>query len=174
MSSKTWWLPAVAPLLEQGDLIHTSVIFQPVTPVKYLTRSGTSKKLRQLWEESPEIPESADENTRIVGTVTTGLALVLSYGCEIDKPRKPVLLAPVYALESLNGDLALVLAQSVPRYLPLVDLPGGGAGYASLGRTFSIQQSTITSSDRLKSMTPEGILRVQAQLIGFYTRLPLL
>jgi hypothetical protein len=172
MSSSDWWLPDLAPSLEQGDIIRTRFNAQIVAPAKYLVRGGTSKRQKQLWEEISEVPEATnEENVRVLATISGEYAIVLSYGCEIDKPNKPVLLAPVFPISKIKGNHEMVVAQKVPRYLPLVDVPNIGLAFANLSRTFSLQQSLITRDDRVMSMTPAGILRVQAQLIAFFSRM---
>ena len=175
MTTSDWWLPSVGPVLEQGDLIQTRFSFQLISPVKYLSKGATGKGGKQLWEESNVPPHQAgDEHVRVVSSIAGDFAMVLSFGCEIDKANSPVLLAPVSPLTKLPLKLHDdVLAQRAFRYFPLVELPGIGFGYANLAKTFSLQQALIKPEDRIKSMTPDGIFRVQAQLVGFYTRLNL-
>ncbi|WP_061539848.1 hypothetical protein [Collimonas fungivorans] len=174
MSTNDWWLPALRSEIEQGDLIKTKLQFQPVVPIKFLARGATSKNQKNNWEEADAPKTYAEaELPRILATVIDSYGLVLSYGCELEnmKPNAAVLIAPVTALSKLDNSLhEKILNQEVFRYLPVIDIPGIGNGYAHLGKTYALPSRLILSGDRIKSMTDEGIERVQAQLVGYYTR----
>lgn len=173
MLNANWWLPELRPELEQGDIIETDLHFQLDVPIKYLERGQTSKNHKQNWEEadSPKSP-SNNVNPRILAHISGSYGLVLSYGCEIDKTKssQTILIAPVVSLSKLDPSLhQKILNQEVFRYLPIVGLTKIGDSYANLSKTFALQKQLVVSS-RINSMTDEGIRRVQAQLVGYYTR----
>jgi hypothetical protein len=174
MINTDWWLPELRPELEQGDIIETELQFQLDVPIKYLVRGQTSKNQKRNWEES-DVPKSSskEEKPRILSNIDGQYGLVLSYGCEIDKtkPSQSILIAPVVPLSKLPSQLhQTILNQQVFRYLPIVGLPDIEPCYANLSKTFALQKQLIEPSSRIRSMTNEGILRVQAQLVGYYTR----
>lgn len=173
MTMADWWLPELRTEIEQGDLIATGLQIQPIFPVKFLVKGQTSKSQKNTWEETdgpPPLPPK--ELPRILASADKGYALILSFGCEIDKPNTHVLLAPVYPLSKLDKALhPTILAQKAWRYMPVVDLPSDlGHGYAHLSKTFSLAKRHIEPHSRIKSMTDDAIFRLQAQLVGFYTR----
>jgi hypothetical protein len=177
MINTDWWLPELRPVLEQGDIIETNLQFQLDVPIKYLVRGQTSKNQKRNWEESDSPKSSSkEEKPRILSNIDGQYGLVLSYGCEIDKTKlnQSILIAPVVSLSKLPPSLHQnILNQEVYRYLPIVGLPNLESSYANLSKTFALQKQLIDSSSRIRSMTDEGILRVRAQLVGYYTRLKL-
>lgn len=173
MSQQDWWLPRLRPELEQGDIIQTNLFYQLVVPVKHLKPGKTAKSNAKTWEET-ESPIINDIKPRILANTSGEYGIILSYGCEIEKAKDQhnILIAPVAPLSVFDPNLQdLILKQKAYKYLPIVDLPGIAPSYANLSKTFSLQKKQVELPSRIKSMTDEGITRVKAQLIAFYTRL---
>ena len=176
MNTFSWWEAGPRDLLEQGDIIETNLQLQPVVPVKFLAKGSTGKGGRASWDESDIPPVSESDSTRLLASIVGTHGIVLSYGCEIDKlkPAQTVLIAPISLLETLKPDLQeQVIKQEVHRYFPLVNIPNLGNFYANLGKTFSLQRRLIQPHHRLVSMNDEARVRLQAQIVAFYTRLKL-
>jgi hypothetical protein len=170
----SWWEAQPRELLEQGDVISTVLQVQPVVPVKYLSRGGTGKGGKAMWEESSQQVVTDSESPRILAVTAGTHGLVLSHGCEIDKlkPAHTVLIAPIASMDTLPADMQdKVIKQEVFRYLPLMDIPSLGDFYANLGKTFSLQLRLIEVGHRVASMTDDARLRLRSQLVGYYTRL---
>lgn len=62
-----------------------------------------------------------------------GLAIVLSYDCEIDKDQSRVTIAPLNPIGSLSPEFqAKVMGQKIWALVPIPDVPGLGTFYADL------------------------------------------
>lgn len=99
-------------------------------------------------------------------------AIILSHGCQIDKPNKnvKVQLAPIAPLSVLpEKEREFTLAQKNRKQLPLPLLPGVGDSYADLQSILAIDVALLSACARIASMTPAGIKRLQMQLISFFT-----
>ena len=55
-------------------------------------------------------------------------------------------------------------------FLPLPDVPELGDYYADLRLIHPVDRRFLRDDSRLASMTDEATLRLQAQLVGFFTR----
>lgn len=173
MDQYSWWEAQKREALEQGDIISALQV-QPVVPLRFLSRGGTGKGGKAIWEESEKRAAEVEGGAaRVLGSIAGEYAVVLTYGCEIEKmkPAHTVLVAPITSIESLAPAVRdQVIRQEMFRYFPLMGIPGLGDYYANLGRTFPIQLRLIEPDHRMSSMSDDAIKRLQAQIVGFYTR----
>jgi hypothetical protein len=102
-------------------------------------------------------------------------ALVLSHDCEIDKGgRHPkVIVAPIFSEEAIPlQDRASIMAGGRRAFLPLPHPKDGPNSFVDLRQINFVFQSQIEGPQRLASMTEPGVLRLRAQLVEFFTRVP--
>jgi hypothetical protein len=165
-----WWLQGLAAELSQGDVIRGVVVGLPVCPPVHLQKM-TVKASQQVW--SPGSP-NPDHNgvVRLLAEGRQCDVLVVSHGCEIDKrdSKKRILVAPVASADRLSTSRDAVFEQREHALLPLLDIPHLGDCYADLRLIHPVDHSFLRNENRVASMTEEGIVRLQAQLVGFFTR----
>jgi hypothetical protein len=166
----SWWLPEAAERPEQGDVLDLLPLSRPIFPPKALEKR--SIKTGQAWVELPAPPQSGDHHALAKGKHM--YALLLSHGCQIDKPNKNVRiqLAPLAPLSNLREDeIESTLAQKNKKRLPLQGVPKlDGDYYADLQTILTFDIALLSACTRIASMTSPGITRLQLQLIAFFTR----
>ena len=167
----SWWLPDVGQQPEQGDVLDLLPLSRPIFPLKALERR-TFKGGGSGWAELPDgPPRSGDHHALAKGKHM--YALLLSHGCQIDKPNKNVRiqLAPLSLLSNLREDeIEATLSQKNKKRLPLQSIPTIGDYYADLQTILAFDIALLSSCTRIASMKPSGITRLQLQLIAFFTR----
>ena len=166
-----WWLESVRDLLSQGDVLE-SVTFSvgkfPLVTLQKRTLPGKATGWAEdTWSPNAEgIGHSLAEGRRLP-------ALVVSHDCEMDKPKRRVLVhvAPIVELRRLpTEEQEKVLSQQRPSLLPLQGMPPtNGEYFADLRAITPVDLRVVTASVRIASMTDDGRDRLQAQLISFWT-----
>lgn len=99
--------------------------------------------------------------------------LVVSHSCEIEKRDDArVLVAMTAPLANVQDPAkrAKILEQKRRAFMPLPAVPNAGDLYADLRMIAYAEQSLL--SDRKFSMTEDGVVRLRAQLIEYFTRMP--
>lgn len=176
MTESAWWASSLnSKGLSQGDVIATVPICSPQHPITYLSRDTRSIKGRVFWPESEKLePFKTDRTGLLISRGPLIQALVISHSCELDdKPDVgKVLVAPIAVLDERvpverRGD---ILAQKRRAFMPLPGIPDFGDCYADLRCICFLDRKFIPDSHRQFSMTDDALLRLQAQLIAFFTR----
>lgn len=176
MPASSWWAPAVnAKGLSQGDLVADVLVGTPYIPTTFLGRDTRPMKGRTYWPQSPKLdPFRTDETGLYIARGRVSLALVVSHSCELDdKPDVGrVLVALVAPLSQVSDPTAqaTILEQRHLALLPLPGVPKLGDHYADLRCIVYVNRKLVQDSQRICSMTDEGVLRLQAQLLAFFTR----
>jgi hypothetical protein len=164
-----WWLQNLAAELSQGDIVHGVVVGLPVHPAVHLQKT-TVKGNQQVWSPGSPNPDS-NGILRLLAEGRECDVLVVSHSCEIDKKdrKKRVLIAPIATADRLSTSREAVFEQREPALFPLLDVPQLGDCYADLRLIHPVDRGFLRNEDRLASMTEEGVVRLQAQLVGFFT-----
>lgn len=147
------------------DLLPLSKPIYPVKAIKKHTFKGG-----QGWADI-DLP-AAPSDFFAVAKGKYGHALLLSHGCQIDKPNKNIRiqLAPLLPLANLTPEQREnTLSQRNKRQLPLQGIPTLGDYYADLQTIMAFDIALLQDCRRIASMTPLGIKRLQVQLIAFFT-----
>jgi len=165
-----WWLEDLATELSQGDIVRGVIVGLPVCPPIFLQKT-TAKANQEVW--SPGTPKP--DHNGIVRVLAEGRqcdVLVVSHGCEIDKKdsKKRILVAPVGTADRLSTSRNAVFEQREHALFPLPEVPQLGDCYADLRLIHPVDLGFLRPENRLASMTEDGMVRLQAQLIGFFTR----
>jgi hypothetical protein len=165
----SWWRSDLNPDgLSQGDIIKQSPIaFSPVPEV--LLIKATGKGGLETWQQG--ISKSKPQHFLYDGDFFP--SIVLSYSCELDKKEKKgrVIVAPIRLIGNLEEKVRTdVLSQKRRALMPLPDVPELGTYYADF-RMMSVINRKGMDENRLASMTESGVMRLQAQLVAFFTRL---
>lgn len=171
--AQEWWLSGLRPEISQGDIISGVPIGTVLEPVTYLQhaalKGGSNGWVDSLtWKPDP----SGSGFFRLRGKVSYGL--VVSYDCEIDKPNKGtrITVAPVIPITTLQPDQQQRVMTNPPlRFMPLPQVPGIGDCYSDLRLITYYPGIPTAALPRVASMTDEAVLRLQAQIVGFFTRI---
>lgn len=167
-AAEQWWLDEVSKEPEQGDILDLLPLARVIYPVKAIAKH--SFKGGQGWIDVPAPTHGLDFFAQAKGKHSH--ALLLSHGCQIDKPNNNIRiqLAPIAPLANLTeAQRENTLSQKNKRQLPLQGIPGLGDYYADLQTILSFDIVLLKDCKRLASMTPLGIKRLQLQLIAFFT-----
>ena len=176
----TWWAETLNPLgLSQGDILSPI----PLGPTKYppifmgrdvFTKPGTSKN---YWPERAEIELFKKDNTGLfIARGRLSHSIVVSHSCEVE--NKPdidrALVAPIAPLDRISdpASRARVINQERRAFLPLPAIPGLGDYYADLRVITAVDIEFVRAANREASMSDDGLIRLKAQLIEFFTRIP--
>ena len=145
-------------------------------PITYLGRETYPRKGTDYWPQRKAIETFKTDGTGLYvarGRVTR--ALVVSHSCELDdKPDVTrVLMALIAPLSQVENERARarILEQKRRALLPLPDLPELGDHYADLRCIAYVDRKLVTDAQREFSMSDDGVIRLRAQLIEFFTRL---
>lgn len=167
-----WVTEDLAAQLSQGDILNLlpfSTLIVPVIPLVPLTAS----KGRQGWEQRSFEQQSGKEY-QFISKGKYLPAIILSHDCELDKARGRVLVAPIALLNTLSKEQhEKILLQEHFALMPVPDVPTLGICYVDLRSIASVDSKIVSGCARLASMTVQGKNRLQAQLVGFFTRLAL-
>ncbi len=171
-----WWRPALNPEgLSQGDILSGILVGSPNEPKAFLGRDKWSNRGREYWPQVPELDTYRTDGTGLyVSRGKRCYGLVLSHSCEIDKnkDRGRVLVALVSPIEQVS-DVKVregILAQKRRAFMPLPDVPGVGTCYADLRQINFVAQNSLSENDRMASISDDGLVRLHAQLVAFFTR----
>jgi hypothetical protein len=170
----SWWAPALADKLSQGDIVADQASVMSAVPPTYL-KARSFKGGEPGWGISLG-PTEFEGRVHMLATGSIRAALVISHGCELDKmhgnPRRHrVLLAPVFPIDSVEDQhRQQILSQSNRALLPLPDVPTLGTCYADFRSIFAAARTSVDTAARLASMTAHSELRLHAQLVAFLLR----
>jgi len=173
--TKSWWLDDLNPAgLSQGDILSQRITGNADFPLKYLSRAPLNKNGKKVWQESPNFdPIKSDNKGLYISRGHLVHMIVISHSCELDKTSKVVLVAPIAQLDRI-ADATMrenILSQRRHALLPLPDVPNLGTYYADFRSLSYIDKKAISPTCRLASMNDEGIIRLRAQLLAFFTRI---
>ena len=176
MTRPDWWLPSLNPAgLSQGDLVADVVQGTAWDPIVLLGRDAQTKGSNKLWPQVDKFSKfKTDSSGLFVGRGVVTRALVVSHNCEIDKgPGSPkVLVAPVFSISKITDDAARasIMAGARRAFMPLPAPDVDEDYYADFRQINYVLKGLLPDERRLFSMTDDGVLRVKAQLVEFFTR----
>jgi hypothetical protein len=174
--SASWWAPHLKSGLSQGDVVSPVLIGAAQLPIVYLNKGPVLKDNVQTWTRSTSfVSNPGDGLGNFLGKGRINHALIVSHDCEIDKARRVsrILVAPVSPLANVTDTMVrqAIIEQRRFATMPLPNLPTLGDCYADLRLLMWIDRKLIEDAGkRVASMTDEAVIRLQAQLIGFFTR----
>jgi hypothetical protein len=165
-----WWAERLQEKLSQGDVVQDvaqGILVEPPTHLRFATMA----KGANGWAES-DVAVKRNNRFHFLAGGHQGLAVVLSYDCEIDKGQSRVTVAPLHPISSLPAEIqSQVLEQRIWALAPLPDVPGLGTFYADLRSITAAGRATVDGCQRIASMKPDAVRLLQARIIGFFTRL---
>lgn len=175
----TWWANELNPQgLSQGDVLSPFLIGPPAYPAVYLGRDTWAKPKTsdKYWPERKQLePFRTDPTGLFIGRGRISSCIVVSHSCEIDdKPNVDrVLVAPIAAIETISNPAsrAQILGEKRRAFLPLPGIPTMGDYYADLRAIASVDRRFIKDATRIASMSVDGLLRLQVQLIEYFSRI---
>jgi hypothetical protein len=172
-----WWAPQLNPLgLSQGDLLAPAPIGTARVPPGYIGKDSWPRGGRNYWPEYPEFqPGKNDPSGLFLAKGSMANCIVISHSCELDdKPNVGrVLVAPARPIEVVPdvGFRERIMAGARRAFMPLPGVPERGDMYADLRMIAYVERALVPDANRLHSMTDEAVLRLQAQIVGFFSRL---
>ena len=168
------WAGDLKAELSQGDLLSPIPFAATTAPERMLKRGATLRHDVQTWQETSVWKPDADGRGYILASGRRVHAIVLSHDCEIDKEKR-VLIAPVLSIATVTGD-ALEAVRNGKRYpfLHLPEIPQKLVeSYLDLRGICFVERKVVDNVERLASMSEDGVERLHAQIIGFFTHIPL-
>lgn len=173
-----WWLNGLnSQGLSQGDILSPRISGFAENPVKYLSKTPTNKGTKIFWEQCTELqPFKTDNKGLYISRGRVAEVIILSHSCELDKGNRcnQVLVAPIAPLDRIENAQTRenILLQKRRAFFALPNIPTLGANYYADFRAITyIEKKAITTACRLASMSENGIIRLQAQLVAFFTRI---
>ena len=170
----SWWRPELNDAgLSQGDVIQDlpfAISTNPPTRLKKTTGKGGV----ETWVPTSQSSGASQQHFLFEGKEALGL--VVSHSCDLDKraARLRVLVAPIRPITALEPEVQeKVMEQTRIPLMPLPELPGVGDSYVDLRSIIAVPRKLIPDAARVASMSDEGLERLQAQLVLFFTRLKL-
>lgn len=171
--AEDWWSNSLHPDLSQGDIVTNVPLGTVTTPPKYLY-SAALKGNAAGWGETLDWRPDHNGIGHYLYRGRLAAAMVLSHDCDIDKPKGThrVVVAVAIPRSALSAaEQNIVFTQQARHSLPLPDVPEMGDYYADFRSTLYLPFTLVSQATRIASMSDAGRHRLQAQLIGFYTRL---
>jgi len=172
--AQEWWRPELHPKLSQGDIISLVPLGSVTNPVKYLQSAALRGGAVSGWAETLNWKPDHDGMGHILYRGRVSCAIVLSHDCEIDKPNKGtrVIVSPVIPLSDLREQERQRIVDQTPwRFLVLPGMPSLGDNYTDLRCTTFLPAAVAFEAKRIASMEEDARLRLQQQLIAFFTRI---
>jgi hypothetical protein len=173
VAASDWWASSIPTELCQGDIIPNVPFYICRSPLKHL-KAVTLKKEREVWEEvgKPSL-YSKEQKYFILASNNAYPGLVLSHGCEIEKPyMKRLLLAPVMELRTVDEAMqSVILEQRSHSAMLIPDVPALGHCYADLRMITAVPSELLALDEVICSMTEGARARLQAQLMDFFLRM---
>lgn len=164
--------------LGQGDIfVDLPSLRVPLGTTEYLRRDPASGAARVLTVETSE---GAAEPFRAAGeegvaAIQVAHAILLTHGCELDKPTpSDVLVAVVRPLDTVPGDRRSAIRDGKVKrtlWLPENDDPYLPESYADFSRLTSVPPQRILAARRLMSPTPEFLSALYTAITIYFTRL---
>lgn len=178
---KAWWADTLEEDLSQGDIVEELYISRPVVPRVRLVKQ-TGKRGVETWAPADNWKPSRDGHAYALARGRFGPAVVVSHSCDLDKAsehrdeasirRELVLVAPVRLLSGISDpeDREHIASQGDYHAMGLLGVPGLGDAYADLRQIMTFERGELEDATRLASMTPVGVLQLQARLAVFFLR----
>ncbi len=171
----SWWAPQLNPSgLSQGDILAPILIGTSASPAKFLGLGPFVKSGKTAWGQIQAWKPDSSGLGVFVARGRLMHAIVVSHSCELDDKADTnrVLIAPIARLDVLPEQSKVkIIAQERRAFLPLQGIPVLGDYYADLRCMTYVDRANIASDARLASMTDDGVIRLQAQLVTFFARL---
>ena len=176
-----WWLPELNPSLSQGDIIRVLPVWIPAPALVSLEKRTfpnhpehpTPAEKRTAWAESLESETDDSGYGHYLARARSYVAIVLTHDCQLDKKktkRARVQLAATADLDGLNAEeRTKVINQGTLAQLILPDIPQVGTYYADLRIIFTVDKGLIIDSMRTASMSEKAKVRLQNQIIAYFT-----
>lgn len=168
----SWWSPNLKSALSQGDVLSPILIGSSSTPPTYLSKQNSKGGL--LWGPTIEWRPEGDQTGYFLARGRVIHGIVISHDCEIDKKtkRSRILVAPISQISKVQDETSrqAILEQRRYALMPLPEIPNLGDYYADFRLLTVVDRTNADQSIRLASMSEDGVLRLQAQLIAFFTR----
>ena len=170
----SWWLSNLNQKLSQGDVVSGILLGSAAQPIKYLDKQAIEKAGKKSWLEASKLQplKSTGKGFYISSGLLTH-AIIISHSCELDKgSSNQVLIAPIAPLARIKDPGARERVQSQQRraLLPLPDITGLGDYYTDLRALSYVEKKNISDENRIASMSEDGLHRLHAQLVAFFTR----
>lgn len=179
MPASSWWAATLnSKGLSQGDLVSgqlVGTVYGP--PFIFLGRNTTHPKGKSVhWPQTGALdPFRTDATGLYIARGRVARVLVVSHSCELDKKDDARVLVAMTAPLSVVQDSAkrvAILNQKRRAFMPLPGIPGEEDHYADLRTISYVERKLILDSSREQSMTEEAVVRLRAQLIEYFTRMP--
>lgn len=175
MVSSSWWR-ASANEISQGDVFRDVPFILPIVPHKPLIEQPLPGGSVRGYVEAiePKIKKGESKAKYLADGNKLPVALI-NYGCDIDKEfSKRLIVSPVRLLTEYNQEIQeLIMKQSMKHALLLPDVPDLGDAVIDLRVMSIVSKDYLQESNRISSMTDEALLRFQAQILMFFTRIDL-
>ena len=178
MPTNSWWAESLNPKgLSQGDLAGSVLVGTAYEPATFLGRDTWTPKGRSVhWPQRKALePFRTDSTGLYIARGKSARVLVVSHSCELDKKEDSRVLVALTAPISVVQDAAKrasILAQQRRAFIPLPDVPEIGDCYADLRTISYVERKVLPDSLREFSMTDDAVVRLRAQLIEYFTRMP--
>jgi len=170
-----FWAAAVSADLSPGDLLVGALVGASVFPTVPL-KSKTYKAGETAWSATPW-SSSGDGRGHFLANGRMTSVMVISHSCEIDKQdgTKSVLVAPAFPMTNLQSDHQAVVRNGERHaFLHIPEVTGQAPeSYVDLRSIAYLPRPMINALKRVASATGVGQNRLEAQLIGFFTRIDL-
>lgn len=141
-------------------------------PVVHL-RHATMAKNAPGWAETKD-PVQKGDRRHMLAAGRMQLALLLSHGCEIDKNKGRMLVAPIALLLTVEPAHQFeIMGNRRWAQMPLPGVPDIGDCFADFRSATSVDAASVRAEDRVAMMTDDARHHLMARLVGFLTRLAL-
>jgi len=166
-----WWLPKKHPDLSQEDVFKGIPVWVAIPPVVFIQKQTFSGN-QTAWVESSNPIADADGFKHLLARAREVVCIVLTHDCQLDKAKKKVrvqvaVASDVNALSS--EERSVVMNQRSLSMLVLPNIPQLGTYYADMRLIFTVDKRLLIESMRIASMTEQAKLRVQNQLIAYFS-----
>ena len=142
-----------------------------------MKKGHTRKGNAQSWDEQPGFKATLGNGRgHFLAEGVEYPAIVITEDCEIDKKdgAAHIAVAPVFPLTLVQDPETRDVVRAGRRYpfLPLDAIPNViDESYADLRFITFANRKLIDAASRRVSMTPVGVLKLQRQIVAFYTRI---
>lgn len=174
MAENEWWLENLNPRgLSQGDVLDGILIGSPHAPITFVGLNTRNVGGVTHYPTTPKLAKfKTDESGLFIARGGLAHALVISHDCEVEKPdNERVLIAPMRLLSTVVSEKhrANIMGLGNRSYMPLPGVPELGDCYADL-RCIGFYNFKKIEINRAASMSVDAVVRLQQQLIAYFTR----
>ena len=172
------WAEQLNPIgLSQGDIVVDVPVGSTKVPLTFLATVGyTDKRQKTVWTQYDALQPMTHEPSGhwvMKGRVTR--ALVITHSCDLDdlQDTERVLVAPVWEATQISnpGDRERIVQSGRATFVGLPGVPGVGDCYADLRSICPLDRQLFGMAQRHCSMTEEAVLRLQAHIALYFTRI---